>query len=127
MLRGMKAWHVGTTDDFDRWFVDQSEDVQVEVAACVRVLQQVGPSLGRPLVDTLNGSKYANMKELRAKAQGQVIRIAFAFDPKQKALLLTAGAKQGRSEKQFYRALIRKADRLYAAHLGALKGAADGR
>lgn len=115
----MDKWRVATTDDFDDWFIEQAEFIKVEVTAAVRVLEQIGPRLGRPLVDTLAGSKYANMKELRVKAQGQVIRIAFAFDPDQMALLLTAGAKQGRSQKRFYEALIRKADRLFAEHLAA--------
>lgn len=113
----METWQIATTDDFDAWFTEQSEAVQVEVRASVRVLEQVGPFLGRPLVDTLNGSKHANMKELRVKADGQVIRIAFAFDPDQMALLLTAGAKQGKNQDRFYKALIRLADRLYSEHL----------
>ncbi|MFA7322605.1 MAG: type II toxin-antitoxin system RelE/ParE family toxin [Dokdonella sp.] len=115
----MDKWRVATTAEFDDWFSGRSEFIQVEVTAAVRVLEQVGPRLGRPLVDTLTGSKYANMKELRVKAQGQVIRIAFAFDPDQMALLLTAGAKQGKNQKRFYEALIRKADGLYAGHLAA--------
>jgi len=41
----------------------------------------MGPSLGRPEVDTLNDAKYANMKELRFRADGGVWRAAFALDP----------------------------------------------
>jgi len=33
------------------------------------LLQEFGPQLGRPRVDTLKGSRYANMKELRFKRQ----------------------------------------------------------
>lgn len=65
--------------------------------------------MGRPRVDTLNGSKRANMKELRFDAADGVWRIAFAFDPKRKAILLVAGDKSGVSEKKFYKALIAKA------------------
>ena len=119
ILWRMEKWATETTSDFDAWFVNQNETVQVEVLASVRVLEQVGPFLGRPLVDTLNGSKHANMKELRVKVDEQVIRIAFAFDPDQMALLLTAGAKQGKNEKRFYTTLIRKADALFDAHLKA--------
>jgi hypothetical protein len=45
-------------------------------------LAQFGPNLGRPNVDTLEGSDFANMKELRFRLDG-LWRFAFAFDPKQ--------------------------------------------
>jgi hypothetical protein len=122
IIRRMAQWKTATTDAFDAWFRGQSRGVRIEVAAAVEILAKVGPWQGRPLVDTLRGSRYANMKELRLRAEGQVIRIAFAFDPRQTALLLTAGAKQGVNEQRFYKALIRKADALYAAHLAALQG-----
>jgi len=48
------------------------------------------------------------MKELRFKAEGGVWRIAFAFDPEQKAILLVGGDKSGGSEKRFYRQLIKQ-------------------
>jgi hypothetical protein len=75
-----------------------------------RVLQEFGPQLGRPRVDTLNGSRHANMKELRFSAADGEWRVAFAFDPRRKAILLVAGDKSGGSEKRFYRELIRKAE-----------------
>lgn len=37
----------------------------MEILALTRFLQQFDPHLGRPGVDTLNGSRHANMKELR--------------------------------------------------------------
>ena len=86
-----------------------------------RLLQQFGPQLGRPRVDTLKGSSHANMKELRFDATDGVWRVAFAFDPKRKAILLVAGDKSGGSEKKFYRELIRKADERFDAHLARLK------
>jgi hypothetical protein len=46
-----------------------------------------------------------------------VWRVAFAFDPKRKAVLLVAGDKSGGSEKRFYRELIRKADNRFDEHL----------
>jgi hypothetical protein len=42
--------------------------------------------------------------------------VAFAFDPKRKAILLAAGDKSGGSEKRFYRELIRKADDQFETH-----------
>jgi len=71
-------------------------------------------------VDTLKGLSYANMKELRFDVADGVWRVAFAFDPKRKAILLVAGDKSGESEKKFYRELIRKADERFDAHLTRL-------
>lgn len=91
--------------------------VQDELLASLKPLQVYGPSLGRPNVDTLNDSEYANMKELRFKADGGVWRVAFAFDPERDAVLLVAGDKSGGSEKKFYKRLVEKADTRYQEHL----------
>jgi hypothetical protein len=61
------------------------------------------------------------MKELRFSAAGGQWRVAFAFDPKRKAILLVAGDKSGVVEKRFYRELIRRADERFDAHLARLK------
>ncbi len=115
-------WNVATTQRFDKWFVDLDADIQVEVIARVNLLKEFGPALRRPHADTLNGSKHANMKELRVDEQGHVIRVAFAFDPERSAVLLVAGEKQGQNQQRFYKRLIADADRLYDDHLAKLKG-----
>lgn len=115
-------WEVVTTLAFDAWFTDLDEDSQVEIIAKVELLKLFGPQLARPHADTLNGSRYANMKELRDKTAAHVLRVAFAFDPQRSAILLVGGDKSGVSEKQFYKQLIETADRLYAAHLVKLEG-----
>jgi len=97
------------------------EQVQTEILALSRLLQRFGPRLGRPRVDTLKGSRHSNMKELRFNAAGGEWRVAFAFDPKRKAILLIGGDKSGGSEKRFYRELIRKADDRFDAHLVRIK------
>src|SRR6476660_858993 len=117
----LKDWIVELADEFKTEFDLLPYEVQDELLAKTRLLQQFGPQLGRPNVDTLNGSKHANMKELRFKAADGVWRAAFAFDPKRKAVVLVAGDKSGGSEKQFYRDLIEKADARFDAHLGRLK------
>ena len=91
-----------------------------EILALARVLQEFGPQLGRPRVDTLKGSRHANMKELRFSAADGEWRVAFAFDPRRKAILLVAGDKSGGSEKHFYRELIRRADERFDAHLARI-------
>jgi hypothetical protein len=114
-------WAVEIGDEFEPEFDAMDEDVQAEVLALSRLLQQFGPGLGRPRVDTLNGSRHANMKELRFSATGGEWRLAFAFDTRRKAILLVAGTKSGVSQKRFYRELIRKADDRLDAHLARLK------
>jgi len=114
-------WEVEIADEFEPEFDALSERVQTEVLALTLLLEQFGPQLGRPRVDTLKGSRHANMKELRFSAADGEWRVAFAFDPKRRAILLVAGDKSGGSEKRFYRELIRKADDRFDAHLARLK------
>ncbi|WP_247876128.1 type II toxin-antitoxin system RelE/ParE family toxin [Azospirillum sp. TSH100] len=78
-----------------------------------RKLGGYSPALRRPQVDTLNGSKQANMTELRFRSNGGVWRVAFAFDPKRNAVMLVAGDKSGVSEKRFHASLIASADVRY--------------
>jgi hypothetical protein len=113
-------WIVLVGDEFEPEFFALPVEVRREIVAVTRLLEQLGPQLGRPHVDTLNDSRHANMKEMRFNAADGVWRVAFAFDPKRKAILLVAGDKSGGSEKRFYRELVRKADQRFDAHLGRL-------
>ena len=91
--------------------------------AQAKLLQAFGPTLGRPRADTLKGSRHANMKELRFTADGGVWRVAFAFDPERKAVLLVAADKSGIPERRLYRRLIGNADQRFDRHLDRLKAA----
>jgi hypothetical protein len=113
-------WTVLIGDEFEPEFLDLAKDIQDEILAMARLLQQFGPQLGRPRVDTLKDSRHANMKELRFDAADGAWRVAFAFDPKRIAILLVAGDKSGGSQKRFYRELIRKADQRFDAHLNRI-------
>jgi hypothetical protein len=110
---------------FDPGFASEASEfpraARVEIAARVGLLRQFGPQLRRPHCDTLNGSKHANMKELRFALSDGVWRIAFAFDPARQAILLVGGSKSGVNERQFYRDLIRVADQRFDAHLKSMK------
>ena len=99
-------WGVEFHKDFDPEFDALPDEVQSELRAHALLLEQFGPQLGRPRVDTLKGSRHANMKELRFDAADGVWRVAFAFDPKRNAVLLIAGDKSGGGEKRSYRWLI---------------------
>lgn len=106
---------------FDLEFRVLKEGLQDELLAHAKLLQEFGPQLGRPTVDTLKGSKHANMKELRFAWQGEVWRVAFAFDPRRQAILLAAGNKGGADQRRFYLRLIRAADQRLDEYLVALK------
>ncbi len=96
------AWSVVFCDEFDADFQEMAEGLQDELLAHALLLQEFGPNLGRPTVDTLNGSKFPNMKELRFNWEGEVWRVAFAFDPKRQAILLAGGDKAGASARSAF-------------------------
>lgn len=114
-------WVVEFHRDFEPEFDALPEEVQNKLLARASLLEVFGSELGRPHVDTLNGSRYGNMKELRFKAADGVWRVAFAFDPRRNPILLVAGDKSGGSESRFYQQLIKKADVRFESQLAQLK------
>ncbi len=111
------TWRVAFADEFLVEYEALPEAVQDGLLLGAKLLELYGPTLGRPHVDTLKGSRYVNMKELRFTADSGAWRVAFAFDPRRNAIVLVAGSKSGRSESRFYSQLIKTADRRYRAHL----------
>jgi hypothetical protein len=116
-----QEWQVIFHDDFIPEYRELSELVQNVLVASTKILREEGPLLGRPQVDTLKGSRHANMKELRFDADRGVWRVAFAFDPERKAILLVAGDKTGVAKRRFYRNLVLVADGRFDQHLNALR------
>jgi len=116
------TWTVQFADAFEPEFEALSEVVQDRLLARLEVLARQGPTLGRPHVDTLKGSAFANMKELRFTATGDEWRAAFAFDPQARGVVLVAARKAGRGEKRFYRELIATADARFKDHLAGMEG-----
>lgn len=110
-------WVVEFYEDFKVEFNELDVKVQDELLAIATRLEERGTLLGRPAVDTLKGSSYPNMKELRFDAADGTWRVAFAFDPRRRAILLVAGDKSGMSQDFFYEQLIRKADKRFKHHL----------
>ena len=114
---GEDEWEIYQTDEVAAWMRDlRRADPQAadKVEAAVDVLAEYGPTLGRPLVDTLTGSKLANLKELRPRQTN--IRVLFVFDPWRSAILLIAGDKTGQWQ-SWYERSIPQAERLYAIYL----------
>ncbi len=97
------------------------DDTYDQVIAAIELLQEHGPQLGRPLVDTVKGSSYKNMKELRPGSSGNSeLRVLFAFDPQRQAIMLVAGDNAG-NWKKWYRENIPIADARFAEHLARMK------
>lgn len=111
------SWTILFHDAFEGEFEEFPLEAKEELLAKTRLLREFGPTLGRPHADTLKGSSHANMKELRFKAADGVWRIAFAFDPKRRAIILVGGDKAGVKETRFYKSLIARADERLSNHL----------
>lgn len=121
------GWEVQFHAAFEVEVLAFERDVRVALVAAAKLLSDFGPQLGRPHADTLKGSRYPNMKELRFEAADGEWRAAFAFDPERRAILLVAGDKTGGSQKRFYKSLIAKAELRFSEHLESLKSASKGK
>ena len=105
-------WNVQATEEYLIWFKDLSESGKEEINYKVHLLEKYGPNLSRPHSDTLKGSKIKNLKELRAKTNEHVLRVAYYFNKRRNGILLTGGDKKGKNEKMFYKNLIKEAIKL---------------
>jgi len=112
-------WKVEGTDEFYAWFYGLTPAERISVAAKIDVLEEKGPALGRPHVDTLKGSRFANLKELIIQHAGDPYRVIFAFDPRQTAILLLGGRK---TDSKWYKRAISEAEEIYKRYLEEIKG-----
>ncbi|MFC4061367.1 type II toxin-antitoxin system RelE/ParE family toxin [Planomonospora corallina] len=116
----MDEWEIFFTDEVGEFLDTLSETDPVSyklVNQAILILERNGPAEGRPLVDTITGSKIPNMKELRPGSAGRSeIRILFVFDPWRAAILLVAGDKAGNWER-WYRTAVPRAELLYELYL----------
>ena len=110
------AWEVDTTEEYDAWFLELTEDGQASIRMKIELLEEYGPHLPRPHADTLKGSKLSNLKELIAQTENHLLRVAFVFDETRKAVLLIGGDKKGKDEKRFYKNLIKQAENIYGQY-----------
>jgi hypothetical protein len=108
-------WLIDRTEEIAKWIKILDEDAKEAIFKSLLILQEIGPSLGRPYVDTIKESKHKNMKELRIQNRQRLFRILFAFDPDRKAILLVGGDKRG--DKRFYQKKIPIADALFDEHM----------
>ncbi|WP_424211243.1 type II toxin-antitoxin system RelE/ParE family toxin [Streptomyces sp. BI20] len=124
------SWEINIHPSVERWLLALAEGDPHSadlVEAAVDVLAEVGPVLGRPLVDRIQGSRIHNLKELRpASSGGSEIRVLFVFDPSREVILLVAGDKAGRWN-QWYREAIPVAETRYDEYLAAAERAGGAR
>jgi hypothetical protein len=114
-----QAWNVELTNEYLSWFRTLDEGMQDAVRADIEILEKMGPSLGRPYVDSIHGSRHSNMKELRTMHGRRHLRSFFAFDPRRTAILLIGGDKTG--DKGFYNRMAPLADRLFDEYLKEIR------
>ena len=110
-------WAVVATEEFEEWMMSLTDKQQRATRRAINQLEQDGPALGRPYVDTIRNSRFKNMKELRLSSQG-ALRVLFAFDPERRAVLLLGGDKSKDSRwNDWYVGAIQRADDLFEEHL----------
>jgi hypothetical protein len=112
----MSQWEVEITDQFRQWYLSLTDSQQQAITERVEHLETTGPMTRRPYVGEVAGAKVHNLKELRVST----LRILFAFDPRQTAILLVGGDKATGGWKGWYRTAIAEAVDLYEAHLAEL-------
>ncbi len=108
-------WEVEFTDEFGEWWDSLDPDEQDSVNFGVRLLQEHGPNLKRPHADTITGSAFPNMRELRCQHEGRPYRVFYAFDPRRVGILLIGGDKTG--DDRWYDRSVPRADEIYRTHL----------
>lgn len=78
-----------------------AQDDVLKIYAGVELLTTEGPQLGRPYADTIQGSKYSNLKELRIQSKTSVFRLFFIFDPIRQAIYCVAEIKKAKTKSDF--------------------------
>lgn len=117
------AYEVEFTGEFEAWWETLDEREQDAVARVVRLLEEKGPALPYPHSSGVEGSGFSHMRELRIQHLGHPYRVLYAFDPRRVALLLIGGDKTGQD--RWYEQFIPVADRIYEAHLKAIREEVD--
>ncbi|MGB1372491.1 type II toxin-antitoxin system RelE/ParE family toxin [Aequoribacter sp.] len=111
-------WEVHLTDEFQEWFMDLTESLQIDVLTAINLLQARGPNLARPYSDSVKGSKVvSNLKELRIQHAGTPYRVLYCFNTSREAVLLCGDRKDGRADKSFYPRVIRIAENQFVNYL----------
>ncbi|MGZ4236358.1 MAG: type II toxin-antitoxin system RelE/ParE family toxin [Solirubrobacteraceae bacterium] len=100
------------TSEFAQWSQTLAPERQAKVASAVARIVERGPSLGRPHVDSIKGSRLHKLKEARID---RGTRVLFAFDSNRNAVMLLGGDKSGKWNR-WYPSKVHQAERLYLDH-----------
>ncbi|MDH2998802.1 diaminopimelate decarboxylase [Pasteurellaceae bacterium LFhippo2] len=112
-----QKWNVILEKPVLNWLETLGQNDLLRIYAGLELLTTEGPQLGRPYADTIQGSKYTNLKELRIRSRTSVFRLFFIFDPIRQAIVLCGGDKKGKNQKHFYSEMIALAEQTYEAYL----------
>lgn len=118
------AWAIVVVEPARSWLHElrrSDRETLLQISAAIEALSEEGPALGRPLVDTVKGSKLANLKELRPGSAGSTeVRVLFVFDPDRKAVILVGGDKTSKW-RRWYSTAIPLAEAAYENHLERMR------
>jgi hypothetical protein len=112
------VWEIELTDQAVEWLMSLDQEDRAAIAASIDLLEQLGPNLGRPAVDSIRSSRHHNMKELRSI--GGNLRALFCFDPRRTAIVLLGGDKT-RDWAGWYERNVPLADDLYDDYLDEIR------
>jgi len=112
------VWDIELTDQATDWLLSLEPTDRVAITAAIDLLEQYGPNLGRPVVDSIKGARHHNMKELRSL--GGNLRALFCFDPRRAAIVLLGGDKTA-DWSRWYDRNIPIADDLYDEYLDEIE------
>ena len=111
-------WEIELTDQAVEWLMSLDQEDRAAIAASIDLLEQLGPNLGRPAVDSIKSSRHHNMKELCSI--GGNLRALFCFDPRRTAIVLLGGDKT-RDWAGWYERNVPLADDLYDDYLDEIR------
>lgn len=114
----MDVWDIELTDQAIEWLLSLDQEERVAIAAAIDLLEQLGPNLGWPVVDSIKSSRHHNMKELRSF--GGNLRALFCFDPRRTAIVLIGGDKTS-DWAGWYDRNVPLADELYDDYLDEIQ------
>jgi len=100
------------TPEFEAWFRGLDRERKDAVSSAVARIAKDGPTLGRPRVDSIQGSRVHKLKEARVD---RGTRLLFAFDSNRNVVMLAGGDKTGKWNR-WYPPMIKLAERLYLNH-----------
>jgi hypothetical protein len=114
----MPVWEIELTDQANEWLLSLDQEDLAAITGAIDLLEQLGPNLGRPAVDSVKSSRHHNMKELRSF--GGNLRALFCFDPRRTAIVLLGGNKTN-DWVAWYERNIPVADDLYDEYLDEIR------